>query len=304
VYVGNLAGNSISVIDAASNTVIATIFNIPSPHGLALSPDGSRLYVGNYYSRLVTELDTATNQYVTSVLVGQLPVGIAVTPDASQLYVANFNDNTLSLIRVSDFAVIASIPVGQGPGRVLINSAGTLVYVSNMNSDTVSVISTTTHTLVATIPAGSGPLGLSMSPDGRNLFVANAFDSNVLNIDAASRALIDTVAVPGRAFAYGDFVATPIEPAAMLRRLLATLRGLGLDQGSVTSLSQPVLQAMRAIQRNDGFAVCAAIDRFIDQVRRYQGRNALTSEQAGALLHDANAIAGVLSCHVSSKAKR
>jgi hypothetical protein len=49
VYVSNVAGNTVSVINTASNTVVATVNVGASPYGVAVSPDGSRVYVSNYY---------------------------------------------------------------------------------------------------------------------------------------------------------------------------------------------------------------------------------------------------------------
>ena len=42
-----LVGDTVSVIDTATNTVIATITVGDGPVGVALSPNGNRLYVSN-----------------------------------------------------------------------------------------------------------------------------------------------------------------------------------------------------------------------------------------------------------------
>src|SRR3984885_44913 len=41
----NSAGDNIHIIDAATNKVVGEIKGIEAPHGITVSPDGSRIYV-------------------------------------------------------------------------------------------------------------------------------------------------------------------------------------------------------------------------------------------------------------------
>jgi YVTN family beta-propeller protein len=47
LYVTNSAGDSIHVIDPATNKVVQEIKGIEAAHGIAPSPDGARVYVSN-----------------------------------------------------------------------------------------------------------------------------------------------------------------------------------------------------------------------------------------------------------------
>src|SRR5205807_8188163 len=47
VYVTNSAGDSIHVIDPATNKVVQQIKGIEGAHGIAFSPDGSKVYVSD-----------------------------------------------------------------------------------------------------------------------------------------------------------------------------------------------------------------------------------------------------------------
>jgi YVTN family beta-propeller protein len=57
---GDEAAGTISVIDAATNAVTATIPGVNAPFGIAVSPDGVRVYVTNEGSNNVSVIDTAT----------------------------------------------------------------------------------------------------------------------------------------------------------------------------------------------------------------------------------------------------
>jgi len=88
-FSGQQLGNTVSVIDSATNTVIDTITVGAKPSAMAVSPDGSRLYVTNSGDDTVSVVDTATNSVVATIPVGAVPNGVAVSPDGSRIYVTN-----------------------------------------------------------------------------------------------------------------------------------------------------------------------------------------------------------------------
>ncbi len=93
-YVTNSNSSSVSVIDTASNSVVATVGVGGRPIGIGITPDGSRAYVANSNSNSVSVIDTATNSVVATVGVGSYPQGLAITPDGSRAYVANTFSNS------------------------------------------------------------------------------------------------------------------------------------------------------------------------------------------------------------------
>jgi len=86
-YVANQASDTVSVIDTATNTVVATIVVGNDPYDVAVSPAGTRAFVTNAFSGTVSVIDTATNTVVATIPVGDEPVGVAVAqvtiPDPS-----------------------------------------------------------------------------------------------------------------------------------------------------------------------------------------------------------------------------
>jgi YVTN family beta-propeller protein len=76
----NFPNNVVSVIDIATNAVIATIPVGAGPIGIAITPDGTRAYVTNEDSNTVSVIDTATNTVVATITVGVHPVAVAITP--------------------------------------------------------------------------------------------------------------------------------------------------------------------------------------------------------------------------------
>ena len=82
-YVTNEHSNNVSVIDTATNTLVATIPVGTIPFAVAVTPDGTHVYVANEGSNNVSVIGTATNTVVKTIPVGKNPVGVAVTPDGT-----------------------------------------------------------------------------------------------------------------------------------------------------------------------------------------------------------------------------
>src|SRR5207302_8922389 len=81
-YIPNASGNDVSVIDTATNAIVATVGVGDRPYGAAVSPDGSRVYVANYAGQSVSVIDAATNAVTATVavpLLGCFPLGVSVS---------------------------------------------------------------------------------------------------------------------------------------------------------------------------------------------------------------------------------
>ncbi|ADG86839.1 hypothetical protein TBS_18880 [Thermobispora bispora] len=123
-YVTNLNGNTVSVIDVAGNTTIATIPVGLGPTGVAASPGGTRVFVVNQGSRTVSVIDTATNGVIATIPVGVTPFNVAITPGGTRAYVTNLGSDNVSVIDTATNTVIATIPVGNGPIGVKVSPGG------------------------------------------------------------------------------------------------------------------------------------------------------------------------------------
>jgi YVTN family beta-propeller protein len=194
-YVTNVRSNNVSVIDTATNQVVATVAVGSTPFGVAVTSDGTHTYVTNRDSNSVSVIDTATNQVVTTVAVGSQPLGVAITPDGAHAYVTNANSPNVSVIDTVTNQVMVTVRVGIVPIGVAITPDGTHAYVANEFSNNVSVIDTVTNQVVATIAVGTGPFGVAITPDGAHAYVVNEFSNNVSVIDTATNQMVATVAV-------------------------------------------------------------------------------------------------------------
>ena len=179
VYVANGLGDTVSVIDTGSNTVIKTIPVGDNPEGVSFSPDGSVAYVANFDDDSVSVIDTGSHTVIKTISVGDGADVVAFSPDGTRAYVTNFNDGSVSVIDTSSHTVITIVPVGDIVIGVAVSPDGSAVYVNNLVAGNVSVIDTASNTVIDTIPVGTGPALVAFSPDGTHAYVTNSVDDTV-----------------------------------------------------------------------------------------------------------------------------
>src|SRR3954466_744414 len=104
IYVTNSAGDSIHVIDPVTNKVVQEIKGVEAAHGIAPSPDGSRVYVSNEADSTLDVFDQARGALLKKVPLSNHPNNIAVTKQGDRVLVG----------------------IARGPGAVDIIDANTL----------------------------------------------------------------------------------------------------------------------------------------------------------------------------------
>ncbi len=196
-YIPNAMDNNVSVIDTASNRVVADIAVGTEPIGVAVSPDGTKVFITNAMDNSVSVIDTGSNQVTANITVGSGPVGVAASPDGSQVYVANYYNNSVSVIDTGSNQVTANITVLYQPWGIAVSPDGTKAYVTCSQYNLVSVIDTASDHVVANITVGYEPVGVAISPDGTRAYVTNLnlINNSVSVIDTASDQAVANIPV-------------------------------------------------------------------------------------------------------------
>ena len=88
IYITNSAGDSIHVIDPATNKVVQEIKNYVGAHGIDFSPDGSRVYVTNEDTDSLDVLDRKTGKLIKKVALSGHPNIVAATKAGDRIVVA------------------------------------------------------------------------------------------------------------------------------------------------------------------------------------------------------------------------
>jgi YVTN family beta-propeller protein len=101
LYAVNGNSDTVSAIDTASDTVVATIplarpgdrYAGSNANGIAVSPDGARVYVTLGGENAVAVVDVAAQRVLGRIPTGWYPTGVAVSRDGRALYVINEKSN-------------------------------------------------------------------------------------------------------------------------------------------------------------------------------------------------------------------
>lgn len=194
MYVANYASNTVSVLDANTGKVIATVATGNKPTQLALNPSGSMLFIANSASNSVTAIRTTSGSLIATIPVAS-PQGLAMNPAGTRLYVTSTGTDKVSVINTANGQIVSSISVGSIPVGVAVSPDGTRVYVANRGSNTVSVINATNNAVLATLAVGTMPHQLALNGDGSRLFVTNAGSDTVSVLSTNTGATISTIAV-------------------------------------------------------------------------------------------------------------
>jgi YVTN family beta-propeller protein len=158
VYVTNMEGNTVSVIDTAKKAIVNTITVGIQPGGVAVTSDGLHVYV-------------AKQTVVKAIVVGEVHWQIAITPDSRQAYLTNVQGNTVSVIDTTSLSVVNTIPAGTSPTGIAITNDGRYAYVTDsvfaVFAGSMSVIDTTKQAVIKAIDVGYEPLafGSFMGPE-------------------------------------------------------------------------------------------------------------------------------------------
>jgi YVTN family beta-propeller protein len=193
VYVANESSNSVTVVDARTFEVLATIdARGHATHDLALSRDGRLLLATNLASGRLSLIDTDAMETIGSVYTGARAHVVAFTNDDQQAWIANIAEDNVSILDVGSRRIVGTVPTGDGPTGLAFSRDGRFAYVSNQGDKTVAVVDTATLAVVKSIPVGTNPHFLILGPDGR-IWGCNTGSNDVYVIDPGTQEVVGSL---------------------------------------------------------------------------------------------------------------
>jgi YVTN family beta-propeller protein len=216
VYVSNERSNDISVIDGATNQVVATIAVGKRPRGVHLSRDGRKLFVALSGSPIggpnvrdedlppadkkadgIGVVDLASGKFVGKINSGSDPESFDLSRDEKRLYVSNEDTGQASVVDVATEKVVKHLKVGYEPEGVTTSPDGKLVYVTSESANKVHVISTETDAIVSEFTTSQRPRAVAFLQDGSKAYVSCETAGVVDVVDVASSRVVKHLRPPG-----------------------------------------------------------------------------------------------------------
>jgi YVTN family beta-propeller protein len=195
VYVADWQSSSLTVIDGATDKIIASIPVVQRPDGVVVNPSTNQTYVASYNSRGISVIDDATNTLAYTI---DAPgsVAIAVNPVTNRIYIAN--TNAVAVIDASTRLTVDAVTVGYLPTGIAVNPVTNRIYVGSYGTDNVSVIDGSTDTVVTTIQVTNFPTNIAVDVNPKtNRIYAALLNGPVLVMDGASNTIVASIAVHG-----------------------------------------------------------------------------------------------------------
>jgi YVTN family beta-propeller protein len=194
-YITNQGSHDVSVIDLASQKVVATVPVGRSPAGVAASSRAGRVFISNPDSKTISVIDMSTQQVVDTLLAGDGPVGIDVAPDGAHVFAADWYNDRLLVFDVQaaapsigqlgaeHHAASASIHVGKAPAGVAASDRADTVFVAERDDDSVALVDVRAQRVRARVHVGSHPFALLFDEPRQRVYALNVQSDDVSVLD-------------------------------------------------------------------------------------------------------------------------
>ncbi len=142
------------------------------PHGLAASPDGSKVYLASDQTGNFQIVDVRRGAVVGSIPVGNDLNQMTLTKDGRFAYVPVRGESKIAVVELNPLRLVKKLPSPAGPHDAYTSADGKRVYVGAQYGGAVTVIDPATQSVLHNIPMTAGVRPLEPSHDGKTIYVA------------------------------------------------------------------------------------------------------------------------------------
>jgi YVTN family beta-propeller protein len=227
VYVVNSASptqsGSVTVIDSASNSVVASIPVHRLPYFISVEPSGHRAYVANSGSNSVSIIDLDRRREIAVAGTGEQPGLARISPDGRSLIVTNRGSGSVSIFNVDPY--VANSPSKQplhlriaypgcpGATDIAILPDSSKTFVACSSGHQVMAISLAAEPgswparqdsaalndhLLTLLDVGLNPVHLGLKPDGGEVFASNFASNSISEISTWTNEVENTYPIGDR----------------------------------------------------------------------------------------------------------
>jgi YVTN family beta-propeller protein len=190
---GQANGKNISIFDADTLALEATIDLPGNVVESVLSPDGSTIYASNFLRNSVMFVDLASRKVVREIPTGLHPKILVPSPDGKYLFAANWSGQSVTQIDIASGKVVRTLPTTGINPRGMAMTRANVLFAANFNSASIDVFSGPDFKDRHTVPACPIPRHLTLTPDEKLLFISCYHDSMLNAVDVATEKVVHTL---------------------------------------------------------------------------------------------------------------
>lgn len=196
----------VTVVDGASDSIVAEIRVGSGPMALAFNESGNKLYCAAQLPGLVHVIDCDADTVLNVLQVGRCPYDLVYAADVDKVYCANRGDymnadHTVYVIDGSTNNILGVINVGNFPRALCYNPVNQKLYCANGMAGSVSVIDVQGDTVITTVSVAASPIALCWNPANNRVYCSNESDPGLAVIDGVTNNVVSTVTMDGPAWA-------------------------------------------------------------------------------------------------------
>jgi DNA-binding beta-propeller fold protein YncE len=160
LYVPNLEGASVSIVDRAARSV-RTLPLGGAMLGAAVSPNGREAWVSNADSNVITILDVRRDSVLAAFQSGgRAPVRLKFTPDGARVVVSHDRSRDVTVMDARTRRVLHVIPLDAAPKVLDVSADGRRAVVSQPEARKIAIVDIERGVLVAYVPVNGVPDGV------------------------------------------------------------------------------------------------------------------------------------------------
>jgi len=197
----NSAGDSVHVIDPATDQVVGEIAGIEVNHGACVAPDGNRYYISNEAENTLDVVDAKSLKVTRHIPLSGHPNNVAISRDGKRVYVAIVQaPGAVDVVDTVALEKVKTLPMKGGVHNTYVTPDGRYVIAGSILGRLLTVIDQKTEQPVWELPFDNGvrPIAFEKNADGstRRMFVQLSNLHGFAVVDFASHKEVTRVNLP------------------------------------------------------------------------------------------------------------
>ena len=188
-YVTNAGDGTVTILDGASNQILATVPVGAHPYSIAANALTGMVYVSHTFSDKTTVLDGATHA-VTQLVTGSID-RIAIDSAANTAWLLAYEGGNITRVEGARHA-LSKTEAGKHAWGMALNEVTHMLYVARMGTGDAIALDGTSHSIM---PAGRTPCAVAVNPTSNAIIVANYADGTVTILDGGTGSVTATIPV-------------------------------------------------------------------------------------------------------------
>ena len=169
VYQTNSAGDTVDIIDPATNKIVLQVKDIEAAHGVAFSPDGTRAYITCEADNTLWATDTKTGKLLGKVALSGHPNNLAVSNDGRRVFIGiREGPGAVDVVATNPLKLERTVAVKGAVHNVYVTPDGKFAVAGSIEGKMVTAIDAATLAVAWELPVNAGvrPMAFEKGADG------------------------------------------------------------------------------------------------------------------------------------------